>query len=83
MGNANLINDIINYWLDKGIDGFRMDVEPRERCQQGYISGWSFFEKFEEMYEACFKSRDIMTVGEMGGISVTRAQAITSKANLG
>jgi len=87
--NENLrkeVYDIINYWLDKGIDGFRMDVIDLigKDVNKGILGDGPFLEKhLEEMYNACFKTRDIMTVGEMGGISPTRAKEITSKEHLG
>lgn len=87
--NPKLRQDIyqmMNYWLDKGIDGFRMDVIELigKDVSKGLLGDGPYLETYlEEMYETCFKGRDIMNVGEMGGISVSRAQALTSNPKLG
>ena len=82
--NETLRQDIyqmINTWLDMGIDGFRLDVidligkdvDNRMLSDGPYLSTY-----LKEMYDTCFKHRDIMTVGEMPGLSVERARDITS-----
>lgn len=80
------IYEMINWWLDKGIDGFRMDVIELigKDIDSGKLGDGPYLEKYlHEMNERCFKGRDIMNVGEMGGISVKRAQELTSNPNLG
>ncbi len=82
--NETLRQDIyqmINTWLDMGIDGFRLDVidligkdvDNRMLSDGPYLSTY-----LKEMYDTCFKHRDIMTVGEMPGLSIERARDITS-----
>ena len=82
--NETLRRDIyqmINTWLDMGIDGFRLDVidligkdvDNRMLSDGPYLSIY-----LKEMYDTCFKHRDIMTVGEMPGLSIERARDITS-----
>jgi glycosidase len=82
--NETLRRDIyqmINTWLDMGIDGFRLDVidligkdvDNRMLSDGPYLSTY-----LKEMYDTCFKHRDIMTVGEMPGLSIERARDITS-----
>lgn len=57
---------MINWWLDKGIDGFRLDVI--DFIGKDPWSGTMNFDKtheyLQEMHEKCFKGRDILTVGE-------------------
>ncbi|HPG43735.1 MAG TPA: alpha-glucosidase [Acholeplasmataceae bacterium] len=75
------IYQMINTWLDMGIDGFRLDVidligkdvDSRMLSDGPYLSTY-----LKEMYDTCFKHRDIMTVGEMPGLSIERARDITS-----
>lgn len=57
---------LINWWLDKGIDGFRMDVIdligkiPEESIMYGEKS----HKYLQEMYRECFEGREAFTVGE-------------------
>lgn len=87
--NPHLRNEIyrmMNKWLDMGIDGFRMDVIELigKDIDSARLGDGPYLEIYlNEMYENCFKGRDIFTVGEMGGISVKRAQELTSQSNLG
>src|SRR5690606_38903826 len=80
------IYQMINNWLDLGIDGFRMDVIELigKDVENGKLGDGPYLEQYlNEMWERCFKGRDIMNVGEMGGISQVRAGELTSKENMG
>ncbi|WP_115865269.1 glycoside hydrolase family 13 protein [Halorussus litoreus] len=83
------IYDMMDWWLEKGIDGFRMDVidliSKAEGLPDGDAdSGWTGSEHFTsgprahefvaEMYEEVLAGRDVMTVGEMPGATVEEAQ---------
>ena len=81
--NPNLRNEIyqmINFWLDQGIDGFRLDVidligkdiDHFQLCDGPFLN-----QRLHEMFEACFKGRDVMTVGETPCLSASRVRDIT------
>ena len=88
---------MMNWWLDRGVDGFRMDVinfiskDPRlpdgpraEGMLYGdggphYISGPRIHEFLQEMHQEVFAGRDkdLLTVGEMPGVTVEDALLFT------
>ena len=75
------IYDMVNRWLDRGIDGFRLDVIDligKDVDQHMFSDGPYLNQYLTELYEICFKDRDIMTVGEMPGLTIERAQQLTS-----
>ncbi|MBU1019601.1 MAG: alpha-glucosidase [Firmicutes bacterium] len=75
---------IVNFWLDMGIDGFRLDVIDligKDIDRHILSDGPHLNERLQELYDQCFRGRDIMTVGEMPGLSLERAAAITSGEN--
>ncbi|WP_079479860.1 glycoside hydrolase family 13 protein [Halobacillus salinus] len=69
--------EMMRYWLDKGIDGFRLDVINLLAKQEGFKDadepeGLSYLgnnpgihEYLQEMNEQAFRNYDIMTVGEI------------------
>jgi glycosidase len=80
--------DMMNWWLDKGIDGFRMDVINLISKPEGYPDGdpeegWVGIEQFAEgprvheylyeMSERVFADRDVFTIGETIGVDVAEA----------
>jgi oligo-1,6-glucosidase len=89
--------DMMNWWLDRGVDGFRMDVinfiskEPSlpdgpkaEGMLYGdgsphYICGPRIHEFLQEMHQEVFAGRDkdLLTVGEMPGVTVEDAVLFT------
>lgn len=75
------IYQIVNTWLDMGIDGFRLDVIDLigKDVDQFQLSDGPYLNAYlKELHDTCFKGRDIMTVGEMPGLSIERAVEITS-----
>lgn len=76
--NEDMRNDIykmMRYWLDKGVDGFRMDVFNMYSKKEGlpdvidspdgiYINGPKIHDYVKEMNKEVFSQYDMMTVGE-------------------
>lgn len=63
----NKVYDMMNYWIDKGISGFRMDVieligkDPDQKIRE---NGLMLHPYLKEMNEHTFANKDMMTVGE-------------------
>lgn len=84
------IYDIMTWWLEKDIDGFRMDVidllskpeglpdgdpsRPHVGVEQ-FTNGPRIHEYLLEMHDEVLSNYDVMTVGEMGGLTVANADA--------
>ncbi|MEZ4685151.1 MAG: alpha-glucosidase [Bacteroidia bacterium] len=80
------VYDIMRYWLDKGVDGFRMDVisliskpeglpdveNPKESAQ-AYSNGPRLHEFLQEMHREVIQHYDIVTIGETPGITTENA----------
>jgi oligo-1,6-glucosidase len=76
------IYDMMRWWLDKGIDGFRMDAISLISKRQDFPDGDSkklvpngprIHEFMKEMRREVLSKYDIMTVGETGGVTVDEA----------
>jgi oligo-1,6-glucosidase len=82
------VYDIMRFWFEKGVDGFRMDVIPfiskdttfppiDADTPQEYIAyyarGPRLHEYLQEMNREVLSKYDIMTVGEAGGVAVEDA----------
>lgn len=82
------IYDIMQFWLDKGADGFRLDAIPFISKPQDfpnypenydgdfakvYASGPRLHEFLKEMHEKVFSKGDVFTVGETSGIDLEDA----------
>lgn len=71
------IYDMINWWIDKGVGGFRLDVidqiakEP-DRFITG--NGPRLHEYLRELSRETFRKADLVTVGEAWGADTERAQ---------
>lgn len=90
------VYDMMKFWLDKGIDGFRMDVINCISKADGlpsagdarYAWGGDFFlcgprleEFLQEMNEQVLSKYDAMTVGEMPGVTPEQAVRYTDPGN--
>lgn len=81
--------DMMNWWLDKGVDGFRMDVisliskDPEFPDGKPGINGYASFnepangahvhEYLQEMRREVLDGRDTLTVGECSGVTLEEA----------
>jgi len=77
------IYEMMNWWLDKGVDGFRLDAIDLLSKPEGYpdgdpaesttgrgqfYNGPRIHEYLRELHDETVAGRDAMTVAEMGGI---------------
>ncbi|MEH7120944.1 alpha,alpha-phosphotrehalase [Neobacillus vireti] len=73
--------DMMNFWLRKGVDGFRLDVinliskdqqfpQDSSDGRKFYTDGPRIHEFLHEMNQEVFSKYDIMTVGEMSSTSI-------------
>lgn len=75
------IYDMMNFWLEKGIGGFRMDVidligkEP-DKLITG--NGPKLHDYLQEMNQRSFGNYDVMTVGETWGVTPEKAPLFAS-----
>ncbi|MBX2817269.1 MAG: alpha-glucosidase [Saprospiraceae bacterium] len=90
------VKDVLRFWLDKGIDGFRMDVIPcisknlefadadnsdfAHVIEYVYSNGPRVHEFLQEMHRDVLSKYNIMTVGEGPGISQERANLYVGKS---
>ncbi|WP_411954263.1 glycoside hydrolase family 13 protein [Alkalibacillus sp. S2W] len=87
------VYDMMHWWLQKGVDGFRMDVInfiskhpdlPNAEGGDGspyFMNGPRIHEFLREMHNEVLKHYDCITVGEMPGTSPEDAQIYTNPAN--
>ncbi|MEA2292009.1 MAG: oligo,6-glucosidase [Solirubrobacteraceae bacterium] len=82
------VHATMRWWLDRGADGFRMDVinmisKDLERPgMEGYIGGPRIHEFLQEMHREVLAGREqtLLTVGEMPGVTVEEARRFTDPA---
>ena len=86
----NEVYDMMNWWLHKGVDGFRMDVisliskKPELPDGKPGINGYASFnepangphvhEYLQEMRRRVLEGRDTITVGECSGVTLEEAK---------
>ena len=85
-----VVFDMMNWWLEKGVDGFRMDVisliskEPGLPDGPEELNGYASFntpangphvhEYLQEMRQKVLNNADTMTVGECSGVTLEEAK---------
>lgn len=88
------VYELMRFWLDKGVDGFRMDVIPLISKDQSYpdldketlkhpetfyAAGPRLHEFLHEMHREVMSRYDVFSVGECFGISAARASRMTDE----
>jgi len=66
------VYEMMNFWVDKGIGGFRMDViDLIGKIPDDKIigNGPKLHDYLQEMHQAVLKDNDLLTVGETGGVT--------------
>ena len=77
------VYDMMNFWIDKGIGGFRMDVidligkVPDEKITS---NGPNLHDYLQEMNQATFGGKDLLTVGETWGATPEIAKLYSDPA---
>jgi len=81
--------ETMNWWVEKGIDGFRLDVinllskpeglpdgDPNSDWigSEHFVDGPAAFEYLQQMHANVFDDADLMTIGEMPDVTVEEAR---------
>ncbi len=72
------VHEMMNWWLDRGIGGFRLDVIDligKDPDAGVFAEGPDLHPYLREMHEACFAGRDVLTVGETWSVTPETALA--------
>lgn len=75
------VYEMMTYWVDKGVDGFRLDVinlisknqdfpEDDSDGRKFYTDGPKIHDYLQDMHQQVFKDKDLITVGEMSSTSI-------------
>ena len=78
------VYDMMNFWIDKGVGGFRMDVIDLigKIPLEGITSnGPKLHEYLQEMNKATFGDKDLLTVGETWGATPEIAKLYSNPAH--
>ena len=78
------VHEMMRWWLDRGVDGFRMDVinmiskDPALPDRGPRFPGPRIHEFLQEMHREVLAGREgLLTVGEMPGVTVEQARRFT------
>lgn len=78
------IYDMMRFWLEKGVDGFRFDVinliskhqdfpnDVQGDGRQYYTDGPLIHKRIHDIHQEVFAGKDVLTVGEMSSTSIRR-----------
>jgi oligo-1,6-glucosidase len=89
--------DMMNWWLERGVDGFRMDVinliskppvaDGEETPGTGFCydlsliaDGPRMHDFLGEMYESVLRGKNLISVGEMPGVTLEKAASYSDPA---
>ncbi len=90
------VEDIVNFWLDLGVDGFRCDVityiskakdlpngkwHPFVRGDEHFTHGPNIHTYLRELSKNSFSKKDTMIVGEGAGVNLEQALIYTNEDN--
>lgn len=84
--NPNMHQEIyqmMNWWIDKGIGGFRMDVIDligKEIDKKITVNGKNLHPYLQEMHQATLKDKDLLTVGETWSATPEIAKEYSSES---
>ncbi len=88
------VYDLMNFWLEKGIDGFRMDVIPfiskdqtfsdygaaqASRPEYFFAAGPKLHDYLQEMNREVLSKCDLMTVGEAFGVTLAQTPLLVDE----
>jgi oligo-1,6-glucosidase len=88
------IYDLMKFWLEKGVDGFRMDVIPfiskdpsfpdyseeyESHPEHVYASGPKLHDYLQEMNREILSKYDVMTVGEALGVTLEQTPLLVDE----
>ena len=83
------VYDMMNRWIERGVDGFRMDVINLLSKTEPFTDGHMYFamangprmhEFLQEMNRQVLAGKGLITVGEMPGVTVEQAEHYTDPA---
>lgn len=76
------IYTMINWWIEKGVGGFRLDVIDligKEPLKGITANGPRLHEYIREMNENCFRGHELLTVGETWGVTPDIAKIYSNR----
>lgn len=88
------VYSLMKFWLDKGVDGFRMDVIPfiskdqsfpdltasqLQHPESVYVKGPFLHKYLQEMNRAVLSKYDVMTVGEAFGVTLDQTPLLVDE----